>query len=93
MQDLLQDEAIYKVGVAPADDAKYLALDYDIHLKGTLDVRHIAISCGLDAGGLAAMSKSLLGIILDKSWRVISFLFLLELHSVSPTQYSFPHFY
>lgn len=70
LKNLLQDEAIYKVGVAPADDAKYLALDYDIHLKGTLDVRHIAILCGLDAGGLAAMSKSLLGIILDKSWRI-----------------------
>ncbi|CAH0722959.1 unnamed protein product, partial [Brenthis ino] len=70
LKEILEDENIYKVGVAPADDAKYLAYDYGVKLRGTLDVRHIAILCNYEAGGLAALSKSMLGVILDKSWRI-----------------------
>ncbi|CAK1548737.1 unnamed protein product [Leptosia nina] len=70
LKELLEDEKIYKVGVAPIDDAKYIAADYGINLKATLDIRHIAQLCGYDPGGLATLSKSLLGIVLDKSWRI-----------------------
>ncbi|XP_026484497.2 exonuclease 3'-5' domain-containing protein 2 [Vanessa tameamea] len=70
LKDLLEDESIYKVGVAPGDDAKYLAKDYSVHLKSTLDIRHIVELCKYDTGGLASLAKMFLGVVLDKSWRV-----------------------
>ncbi|XP_049887794.1 exonuclease 3'-5' domain-containing protein 2 [Pectinophora gossypiella] len=70
LKDLLEDETIYKVGVAPYDDGKYLFLDYNVCLKSTLDVRHLASLCGYHAGGLASLSKALLQVVLDKSWRI-----------------------
>ncbi|XP_059049171.1 exonuclease 3'-5' domain-containing protein 2 [Achroia grisella] len=70
LKELLNDVNIYKVGVAPSDDAKYLQADYNINLKSTLDVRHLAVLCRHHPGGLGSLSKSLLNIILDKSWRV-----------------------
>ncbi|XP_045760722.1 exonuclease 3'-5' domain-containing protein 2 [Maniola jurtina] len=70
LQDLLQDESVYKVGVAPKDDAKYLSQDYGVFMEGTLDVRHLVHLCGYENGGLASLAKSLLGIVLDKTWRI-----------------------
>ncbi|XP_063890893.1 exonuclease 3'-5' domain-containing protein 2 [Helicoverpa armigera] len=70
LKDLLEDETIYKVGVAPADDGKYLCLDYSVMMKSTLDVRHLAELGGFEAGGLATLSSALLGAVLDKSWRI-----------------------
>ncbi|XP_026763911.2 exonuclease 3'-5' domain-containing protein 2 [Galleria mellonella] len=70
LKELLEDKTIYKVGVAPTDDAKYLFADYGINLNSSLDIRHIAVLCGHQPGGLASLTKSLLHIILDKSWRV-----------------------
>lgn len=67
----MEDETIYKVGVAATDDAKYLYQDYSVTLKSTIDIRHFAVLCGHNPGGLAALSKSLLRVILDKSWRVL----------------------
>lgn len=58
------------MGVAPADDAKYLSHDYGVALKSTLDIRHLAKQSEFEAGGLATLSSSLLGAVLDKSWRV-----------------------
>ncbi|XP_068628735.1 exonuclease 3'-5' domain-containing protein 2 [Battus philenor] len=70
LKELLEDENIYKVGVAPFDDAKYLLSDYAVALKSTLDLRHIVELFGHTPGGLAFLAKSELRIILDKSWRV-----------------------
>ncbi|CAK1600277.1 unnamed protein product [Parnassius mnemosyne] len=70
LKELLEDENIYKVGVAPLDDAKYLLNDYGVALKSTLDLRHIVELFGYAPGGLAFLAKSHLRIILDKSWRV-----------------------
>lgn len=70
LKDLLEDEKIYKVGVAANDDGKYLFQDYSVKLKSTLDVRYLAELCGLEPGGLAVLSKNLLRIVLDKSWRI-----------------------
>ncbi|KAJ0181438.1 hypothetical protein K1T71_003523 [Dendrolimus kikuchii] len=69
LKNLLEDETIYKVGVAAADDGRYLSQDYSVELKSTLDVRHIAELCGYQTGGLAVLSADLLGVVLDKSWR------------------------
>ncbi|KAM3960146.1 exonuclease 3'-5' domain-containing 2 [Aphomia sociella] len=67
---LLETDMIYKVGVAPVDDAKYLSEDYSINFKSSLDIRHIAVLCGHNPGGLGSLTKSLLHIVLDKSWRI-----------------------
>ncbi|XP_045504549.1 exonuclease 3'-5' domain-containing protein 2 [Colias croceus] len=70
LKDLLEDEKIYKVGVAPVDDAKYVAADYGVFIKSTLDIRHIVELCGYNPGGLAALSLTLLVVTLDKTWRI-----------------------
>ncbi|KPJ17820.1 Exonuclease 3'-5' domain-containing protein 2 [Papilio machaon] len=70
LKELLEDENIFKVGVAPFDDAKYLLSDYSVSLKSTLDLRHIVELAGHTSGGLAFLAQSELNIILDKSWRV-----------------------
>ncbi|XP_026323409.1 exonuclease 3'-5' domain-containing protein 2 isoform X2 [Hyposmocoma kahamanoa] len=70
LKSLLEDETIYKVGVAATDDAKYLYQDYSVTLKSTIDIRHLAELCSYNPGGLAALSKSLLRVVLDKSWRI-----------------------
>lgn len=58
------------MGVAPADDGKYVCHDYAVVLKSTLDIRHLAKLTGYETGGLAMLSSTLLGTTLDKSWRV-----------------------
>ncbi|GBP66293.1 Exonuclease 3'-5' domain-containing protein 2 [Eumeta japonica] len=70
LKELLEDETIYKVGVAPKDDAKYLLEDYGVFTRSTFDIRHLVQVCGYSTGGLAALAKAHLGIILDKSWTV-----------------------
>lgn len=70
MQALLEDKTIYKLGVAPADDAKYLYEDYGVVTNSILDLRHIAQICGHTPGGLASLTETHLGIILDKNWKV-----------------------
>ncbi|OWR40731.1 3-5 exonuclease [Danaus plexippus plexippus] len=70
LKELLEDKNIYKVGVAPIDDAKYLIQDYSIYVKSTLDLRHIVELTGHTAGGLAALANTYLGIVLDKNWRI-----------------------
>ncbi|CAG9782704.1 unnamed protein product [Diatraea saccharalis] len=70
LKNLLEDRTIYKVGVAPIDDAKYLFYDYSVAIHSTLDVRHIVALAGYHTGGLASLSQSLLNVTLDKSWRV-----------------------
>ncbi|XP_026726629.1 exonuclease 3'-5' domain-containing protein 2 [Trichoplusia ni] len=70
LKDLLEDETIYKVGVAPKDDGKYLLIDYSVVIKSTLDLRHLADQAGVEAGGLASLASKTLGVALDKSWRI-----------------------
>ncbi|KAF9409288.1 hypothetical protein HW555_011323 [Spodoptera exigua] len=70
LRELLEDESIYKVGVAPKDDGKYLHHDYSVELRSTLDIRHLAEACGFEGGGLGTLSSVLLRTVLDKSWRI-----------------------
>lgn len=67
---MLEDETIYKLGVAPADDAKYLYRDYQVILKSFVDLRHVVQAYGYQPAGLAGLSKMHLGILLDKNWRI-----------------------
>ncbi|CAB3245439.1 unnamed protein product [Arctia plantaginis] len=70
LKALLEDENVYKVGVAPFDDSQNLLHDYSVATKCTLDLRHLAEHCGHESGGLASLSKSLLGAVMDKSWKI-----------------------
>lgn len=68
--ELLEDHEILKCGVACNNDAKYLLQDYNINVRGTLELRLLASLVGLKPEGLGKLSKTVLGIDLDKSSRV-----------------------
>lgn len=70
LRDILENPEILKVGVTPETDARLLLQDYGINVQGTFDLRFIALQSGHQAGGLGALSKSILNITLDKNWRV-----------------------
>lgn len=70
LKRLLEDETILKVGVAPRDDAKYLLKDYDVQVRSTLDLRHLAQYLERAPEGLAKMSKAFVGVELNKNWRI-----------------------
>ncbi|XP_026464756.1 exonuclease 3'-5' domain-containing protein 2-like [Ctenocephalides felis] len=70
LRALLEDNNILKVGVAPIDDARYLANDFSIQMDGTSDLRHLAIAANKKPQGLANMSSDILGVTLDKNWRI-----------------------
>lgn len=71
LEQILEDATVFKVGVVPSDDAKYLMQDYGIRVHGCLDLRHLMKQNEtLSRGGLAGMAQNLLGIELDKSWRI-----------------------
>lgn len=70
LKELLEDVAVLKVGVAPLDDAKYLMKDYNVHVRSTLDLRHIAVLVDDEPQSLAKMAKACLGVELNKSWRI-----------------------
>lgn len=70
MQELLEDEEIIKVGVAPSGDANYLAKDYGVCVASTLDLRYLAAQCQCRAGGLAKLSEEHLNVKLDKAWHI-----------------------
>lgn len=70
-KDILEDATIFKVGVVPCDDAAYLLQDYNIIVRGCLDLRHLMQRSGtFSRGGLSGMAENLLGIELDKSSRI-----------------------
>lgn len=58
------------MGVVPVDDAKYLAIDYGVHVASTLDLRHIADELGVKPEGLAKMAKEHLNVVMEKDWRI-----------------------
>ncbi|XP_053694716.1 exonuclease 3'-5' domain-containing protein 2 [Sabethes cyaneus] len=69
--ELLSDPTILKVGVGPVDDAKLLRLDYNLKVAGVLDLRHLAEKAGIPGPyGLGRLAQSVLGVTLDKHWRV-----------------------
>lgn len=72
LRDLLSDPTIVKVGIDAIEDSKLLVADYDLRVQSTLDLRHMAGKCdnlsGLD--GLAKLAHALLGVKMDKDWRI-----------------------
>ncbi|EDW38009.1 GL12271 [Drosophila persimilis] len=70
LRDLLEDEAVIKVGVAPQDDAKKLAHDYGVGVASTLDLRFLAVMAGHKPEGLGKLAKTHVDFVLDKNWRL-----------------------
>lgn len=72
LRAILEDPNIIKCGVVPEEDAKLLAKDYAVCVSNTLDLRYLAFHAKLrlQREGLAGMSEALLGIQMDKNWRL-----------------------
>jgi hypothetical protein len=70
LRDILEDNTILKVGVAPLNDANLLLNDYNLQVNSTCDLRFLAEKTGVRPGSLGHLSKSLLKIDLDKDWRI-----------------------
>lgn len=70
LKEILEDDNIVKVGVAPQGDANYLARDYGVCVANTFDVRYMAALSGCRTGGLAKMSEDYLKVKLDKNSRI-----------------------
>ncbi|EDV91209.1 exonuclease 3'-5' domain-containing protein 2 [Drosophila grimshawi] len=70
LRDLLEDEDLIKVGVAPQDDAMKLSHDFGVGVASTFDLRYMAVMAGHPAEGLGKLSKTHLDFQLDKSWRL-----------------------
>lgn len=66
----MEDDSIVKVGVAPFDDANYLARDYGVCVGSTLDLRYLAMMAGDQPHGLSKLSQEYLNVKLDKNWRI-----------------------
>ena len=80
---MLEDPSIFKIGVAPSDDAKYLWNDYAVRVNGVLDLRHLAVLNQEKPEGLASLAERHLNVRIYNfkiiSLRLLSKLFLLFL--------------
>ncbi|XP_043653979.1 exonuclease 3'-5' domain-containing protein 2 [Drosophila teissieri] len=70
LRDLLEDDAVIKVGVAPQEDAVKLSHDYGVGVASTLDLRFLCVMAGHKPEGLGKLSKTHLNYTLDKHWRL-----------------------
>ncbi|XP_058058316.1 exonuclease 3'-5' domain-containing protein 2 [Anopheles bellator] len=70
LYDLLNDDNIVKVGVSPYDDARLLREDYMLKVESTLDLRFMAERAGLEPFGIARLANEVLGLTLDKHWKI-----------------------
>ncbi|XP_052890506.1 exonuclease 3'-5' domain-containing protein 2 [Anopheles moucheti] len=70
LYDLLNDDNIIKVGVSPYEDARVLREDYRLKVESTLDLRYLAERTGLEPLGIARLANEVLGITLDKHWKI-----------------------
>lgn len=70
LRELLEDDAVLKVGVAPQDDAMKLSHDFGVGVASTFDLRYMAVMAGHQAEGLGKLSQTHLNTMLDKNWRL-----------------------
>ncbi|XP_058118228.1 exonuclease 3'-5' domain-containing protein 2 [Anopheles ziemanni] len=70
LYDLLNDDNIIKVGVSPFDDARLLREDHRLKVESTLDLRFMAERAGLEPFGIARLANEVLGLTLDKHWKI-----------------------
>lgn len=70
LREFLEDESILKVGIVPNNDSIYLTRDYGVRVASTFDLRFLASMVGMKPEGLGKMSQRIIGVELDKDWRV-----------------------
>ena len=74
LRSLLASDDVYKLGVAICDDKQKLLQDYALDLNGCVDIRHLVVNHwqGEHQGklGLQSLASLLLGVKLDKDWRL-----------------------
>lgn len=66
LQLILNEENILKVGIEPIDDGKKLCEDYEYTVRGTFDLRYLAVEAKLQGESLAKMAKKVLDIDMPK---------------------------
>lgn len=71
LRELLEDDNVIKVGVAPQDDAKKLSHDFGVGVSNTFDLRFMAVMAGHQPEGLGKLAKTHLNFMLDKNWRLV----------------------
>ncbi|KAJ7370831.1 Exonuclease 3'-5' domain-containing protein 2 [Desmophyllum pertusum] len=78
VREILEDKNILKFGVGIKDDAKRLSGMFGIDVLGCVDLRHVIQRCRVENGvqsrnqkmSLDALAKRILGVTMDKYWRV-----------------------
>ncbi|XP_017083906.2 exonuclease 3'-5' domain-containing protein 2 [Drosophila eugracilis] len=71
LRELLEDDSVIKVGVAPQEDAMKLSHDYGVGVASTLDLRFLCVMAGHKPEGLGKLSDTHLNYKLDKHWRLV----------------------
>jgi len=72
LKEVLARQDIFKVGVAVIDDSKKLITDYGVDVVSCVDLRHLVVRYWTHQGrlGLEALAQLVLGVKLDKDWRL-----------------------
>ncbi|KAG0727407.1 Exonuclease 3'-5' domain-containing protein 2 [Chionoecetes opilio] len=79
LKEFLSDNDVLKVGVGTVEDSDYLYQDYNLRVRGCIDLRHLVLLKEQTEGvgrhhnlGLSSLAQAFLGRTLDKDWRVRS---------------------
>ncbi|XP_015750786.1 PREDICTED: Werner syndrome ATP-dependent helicase homolog [Acropora digitifera] len=79
VKEILEDKTVLKFGVGIQDDAKRLWKMFGIHARGCVDLRQVIQRSRLDneyqsceKTGLNSLAEKILGVRMDKSWRISS---------------------
>jgi len=72
LKEVLARQDIFKVGVAVIDDSKKLITDFGIDVVSCVDLRHLVVKYWTHYGklGLETLACIVLGVKLDKDWRL-----------------------
>ena len=76
LREILASPEVFKVGVAVTDDARKLVADYGLDVASCVDLRHLVLSYREPHSGhpgrlgLEALAERVLGVALDKDWRL-----------------------
>jgi len=76
LKEILASHEILKTGVAVLDDSQKLLADYGLDLVGCVDLRHLVLDFRCrNSGhpgklGLESLASEILGVSLDKDWRL-----------------------
>ena len=71
LRQILTSPDIYKLGVGITEDRKRLLEDWALDMVSSVDLRHLVTSWPHQGKlGLEALARLVLGVSLDKDWRI-----------------------